>query len=71
MKKIMIVPCVLNNCAKWSGATKPGASIAAACCMPHQHRLDQRRALSITKASTMYMMPIFLWSRLVSHSDQR
>ncbi len=33
MKKIMMLPCVLNSCAKWSGARKPGLLIAAACCI--------------------------------------
>ena len=59
MKKIMMLPCVLNNWAKWSGAIKPGLSIAAACCI-RISTASIRARLSITKASTMYMMPIFL-----------
>ena len=59
MKKIMMVPWVLNSCAKWSGAMKPGLSIAAACCMRISTASISAR-LSITKARTMYMMPIFL-----------
>ena len=59
MKKIMMLPCVLNICAKWSGARKPGLSIAAACCI-RINTASMSARLSMTKASTMYMMPIFL-----------
>ncbi len=59
MKKIMMLPCVLNSCAKWSGATKPGVSIALACCIRISTASISARA-SITKASTTYMIPIFL-----------
>ena len=44
MKKIMMLPWVEKSCAKWSGATRPGALIATACCVTHQDRLDQRAA---------------------------
>ena len=42
MKKIMMLPCVLNSCAKWSGSMKPGALIAIRLLQAHQDRLDQR-----------------------------
>ena len=59
MKKIMMLPCVLNNWAKWSGARKPGLLIAAACCIRISTASISAR-VSITKARTMYMTPIFL-----------
>ena len=70
MKKIMMLPWVLKSCAKWSGAMKPGALIATACCIRIRTASMSAR-VSITNASAMYMMPIFLWSRLVNHSDHR
>ena len=44
MKKIMMLPCVLNSWAKWSGARKPGLPDRRRLLHPHQHRLDQRAA---------------------------
>ena len=70
MKKIMTEPWVLNSWAKCSGSTTPGASIAVACWTRISTASISAR-LSITKASTMYMMPMRLWSRLVSQSDHK
>ncbi len=67
MKKIMMLPWVVKSCAKWFGSTRPGALMAAACCVRISTASISAR-VSITPAITMYMMPIFLWSRLVNHS---
>ncbi len=70
MKKIMMLPWVEKSWAKWFGSTKPGVLMAIACCVRISTASIKAR-LSITAASTTYMMPIFLWSRLVNHSVQR
>ena len=62
-----MVPWVLNNCAKWSGDRNPPPKPKACCARISTASISARA--SITKASTTYMMPIFLWSELVSHSD--
>ena len=67
MKKIMMAPWVVNSWAKWLGFTRPGASTASACCERISTASTTARD-SMTRAVTTYMMPIFLWSRLVSQS---
>ena len=63
----MIVPWVLNSSAKCAGERNPPPR-PTACCDRMSSASTSARA-SITSASTMYMMPIFLWSGLVSQSD--
>jgi hypothetical protein len=43
---------------------------ATACCIRIMTASAKPRS-SMTMPSTMYMMPIFLWSMLVNHSRQR
>ena len=70
MKKIMMLPWVEKSWAKWFGSTSPGELTAKACCVRINTASISAR-LSITPAITMYIMPIFLWSRLVNHSVHR
>ena len=69
MKKIMIVPWVLNSSPKWCGDRKPPPRPKACCVRISTASISARD--SITRAMMMYMMPMRLWSTLVSHSSQR
>ena len=57
-KKIMIVPCVLKSCAKWSGVRNPPPS-PNACWVRISAPSMMPRAI-ITSDSTTYMMPMRL-----------
>ncbi len=68
MKKIMIVPWVVKNSPKcWGVRNPPPRALAWWARMKNASTIPRA---SITSASATYMMPIFLWSTLVSQSDQ-
>ena len=60
MKKIMMVPCVLNSCAEMVGREEAAGSLIATACCTRISTASISARDSITKAITMYMMPIFL-----------
>ena len=62
MKKIMIVPWVEKSCAKCSGVRNPPpiAPSSPTACWARMTKASATARASITRASTTYMMPIFL-----------
>ena len=71
IKRIMMVPWAENTWLKWSGGKKPGDAPTAMACWARIMMASEKPRSSMISDKMMYMMPIFLWSTLVSHSHQR
>ena len=69
-KKIMIVPWAEKICWKWSDDKKPWLEPTETACWARIIPASARPRSSMTRATMMYMTPIFLGSSDVSHSFQ-
>ncbi len=70
MKKIMMVPCEGKDLVEMIGR-QIALRVERHRCWARIIAASTKPRSSITKARITYMMPIRLWSTLVSHSRQR